>query len=126
MRTDEPTFWTRYTAAMLAVALTFLFAASALCADLTLAWDAPTNAPECGPLTYRLYASTNGGLAFFSVTNTAQTTVATTNRMGMTIYAVTALNASGDESDYSDTLTVTRVKPRKPTITKYTITTEAR
>ncbi len=108
---------------LLSILFVILLAASAF-ADLTLTWDAPTNAAECGTLTYRLYASTNGGAAFFVVTNTPLLTVATTNRFGTTIYAVTALNASGDESDRSDTLTVQRIKPQKPTITKYTITTQ--
>jgi hypothetical protein len=41
----------------IAILSVILLAASAF-ADLTLTWDAPTNAAECGPLTYRLYAST--------------------------------------------------------------------
>ena len=107
-----------------AIAILFsgLLAASCL-ADLTLTWDAPTNAAECGPLTYRLYASTNGGSAFFVLANVSGLTCSVSNRFGTTIYAVTALNASGDESDRSETLTVQRIKPQKPTITKYTITT---
>lgn len=126
MRTDDATWWERVTWIILASCLFWLIAASALCADLTLAWEPPANAAECGVLTYRVYVSTNGGSAFFAVTNTAALTATVSNRFGVTVYAVTALNAAGDESDRSDTLTVARVMPRKPTITKYTITTEAK
>ncbi len=41
--------------------------------------------------------------------------------MNYSIYAVTAVNSFGDESDFSNELVIRRVKPTSPVISNYTI-----
>lgn len=90
-------------------------------AEVSLAWDAPTNNIEGTPLTdvagYRIYHGYQSG-KYSDFTNVVNVTTArvTNLQLGLTNYfAVTALNREGNESDYSRELVVFRpVEPQVP------------
>jgi hypothetical protein len=90
-------------------------------AEVSLAWDAPTNNIDGTPLTdvagYRIYHGFQSG-NYSDFTNVVNVTTArvTNLQLGLTNYfTVTALNRAGNESDYSAELVVFRpVEPPAP------------
>lgn len=87
--------------------------------SVTVAWEW-TDANQQGYV-YVGQATGSYSTNFYVSTNTAQIFVP----MSKTYYvAVTAVNAFGDQSDYSNEISIQRIKPTAPAITKYTITTK--
>lgn len=106
------------------VAVALLILAAIICRaaepTVTLTWDWADTTNTTGYFymgsACRVY-STNWPVS----TNVCQITVP----VGSTRYvAVTAVNAFGDQSDFSNELCIQRLKPSAPTITKYTISTK--
>lgn len=89
------------------VALLILLCHQALAADVRLSWDANS---ESNVVSYKLYwRNTNSGqsntIAVLGRTNTIAKVVNVP--FGDTVFAVTALNSEGLESDFSDEVTAT-------------------
>ncbi len=91
----------RFLPLVFAVAITVLAcSASALAADVTLAWDANTEADLAG---YKIYYGTAPGVYGTPVTTGLQTTFTLTDLTPGTYYfAVTAYNSAGLESGFSN------------------------
>jgi len=91
---------------LLAAAITVLAcSASARAADVTLAWDANTEADLAG---YKIYYGTAPGVYGAPMTIGLQTTYTLTNLSPGTYYfAVTAFNTSGLESGFSNEVSTT-------------------
>ena len=95
--------------------------------NINVEWDAPTNNVDGSAITeslsYRMYS---GSASRTYTTNW----LVNTNRCQLLVplsttryFSVTAVNAFGDQSDYSNELMIQRVKPKPPVVEKYTITT---
>jgi hypothetical protein len=91
--------------ATLMTVLFFLCIGRGFAADVPLAWDASTSPDVTG---YKVYVGTASRTYGAPITIGNQTTYTVTGLSAGTYYfAVTAINAGGDESDYSNEVTTT-------------------
>jgi hypothetical protein len=85
--------------------LLFLCASPGFAADVSLAWDASASPDVTG---YKVYVGTASRTYGAPISVGNQTSYTVTNLSAGTYYfAVTAVNANGDESDYSNEVTTT-------------------